>query len=98
MCGTYVTKLKKTMPVTLSISSNLNKQQIIHDRFNGKIYVGIFLAPFRTSKGRGKKEKQEEEEESEIRNSGDSSRNTANMLSDNETHCLMKQMACGSGF
>ncbi len=90
------------MPVTLSISSNLNKQQIIHDRFNGKLYVGIFLAPFRTSEGRGKKalnkEKQEEEEESEIRNSGDSSRNTANMLSDNETHCLMKQMACGSGF
>lgn len=71
------------MPAALSISSN------------------------RTSEGRGgkkalNKEKQEEEEQSENRNTvvlcTDSSRNTANMLSDNETHCLMKQMACVSGF
>lgn len=70
------------MPAALSISSN------------------------RTSEGRGKKkalkEKQEKEEQSENRNTvvmcTDSSRNKANMLSDNETHCLMKQMACVSGF
>lgn len=93
------------MPAALSFSSNLNKQQLIHDRFNGKLYVGTFLAPFRTSERRGKKalkEKQEEEEQSENRNTvvmcTDSSRNKANMLSDNETHCLMKQMACVSGF
>lgn len=94
------------MPPARSISSNFNKQQIKHDRFNGKWYAGTFLAPFRTSEKRGEKkkalnkEKQEEEKQNENRNTAvmctDSSRNTANMLSDNETHCLMKQMACVS--
>lgn len=88
------------MPVALSISSNINKQQIIHNLLNGKLYAGTFLAPFHTSKALNK-EKQEEEEQSENRNTvvmcTDSRRNTACLLCNNEI-CFMKQMACVSGF